>query len=257
MLFFAACILLFSCRIVQPQAQPVRLCRQLVLEGQAGQGSEWHASLGRDAAGLPWLIRLVPVGKTQNAPTISGWDLAISPLVDQDYPDALLLASPPYGSLNSREIATTYGMRAQDAVAWSPRHFHFFASSNSFTRARSLYSTLLNPNSVANATARQQASTQLQASAQLLDLSTNPASVATGKFEILDAHLVSGSADPAPFASQWAAVFDRMPHALDSGTGKPTPQGELHSLRFKLTLWLPDSWKASAGGKTTRGKCAE
>jgi hypothetical protein len=251
MLFLAACILLFFCSIVQAQKQPTRLCRQFVLEGQAVQGREWHASLGRDSTGQLWLIRLVPVNGVQNKMQSSaafGWDIAISPAMDQDYPDALLLASPPYGSLNSREIANTYGMRAQDAIAWSPRHFHFFAATGTLYLARRSYRTLFDPNSSA-------ASRQL-ASRQLLDLGSD-VTAASGRLDILDAHLISGSADPAPFAAQWAAALDRIPHTLDPDAGRPSLLGEIHMLHFKLTLELPAYWKPLSGFLTAPAKCAK
>jgi len=161
----------------------------------------------------------------------------------------VLLASPPYGSLNSREIATTYGMRAQDAIAWSPRHFHFFTSADSLGRARGLYHTLLDPNAAP--------ASRQQASGQLLKLSTDSNSIAAGRLDVLDAHLISGSADPAPFAAQWAAGFGSIPHTLDPDGGKTSLQGELHSLHFKITLWLPAAWKTPAGKGTVPARCAE
>ncbi|HTJ31403.1 MAG TPA: hypothetical protein VL346_12930 [Acidobacteriaceae bacterium] len=232
------------------------------------QGAGWSASIGHPAASgsnrEPWLIRLVPEGSGrpsggEKSSASRGWDLAISPASDQNYPDALLLASPPYGSLNSREIAATYGMRAQDAIAWSPRHFHFFTASETLLRARRLYEALLSP--------KTPAATRQQASTELLNLSVRADSIAAGRIEILDAHLVAGSADPAPFAAEWAASFDRVPHTLDpvgpdlAGSDpageKSSPQGQLHSLRFRITLDLPTSWKAPSGSGTTDAKCAE
>jgi hypothetical protein len=261
--YFLACVLLSL--LVAPlfaQTRPALLCRQIVLEGEAKQGVEWQAGIGHAATSSGateqnWIIRLVPIhsGGTPGiaaAHTASpGWDLAVSPVKDQDYPDALLLASPPYGSLNSREIATTFGLRAQDAIAWSPRHFHFFTSAGTFARARRLYRALLDPNPAPSAFARR------QASAQLLDLSTQSPDLAAGRIETLDAHLVSGSGDPAPYAAQWAASFLRISHTLDPGGENSPRQGELHSFRFRITLWLPASWKAPPGTGTRPAKCAE
>lgn len=236
-----------------PQPAP---CRQLVFVGEVQQGNAWQASIGHapsPAEKTDWLIRLVP---TRPSPlgASTGWDIAVSPATDQDYPDALLLASPPYGSLNAREIATTYGLRAQDAIAWSPRHFHLFFTSQGLQQARQLYRALLNPTPGAHPAADH----QQKASSQLLDLAADPAHTAAGRLDILDAHLVSGSADPAPFAAQWAASLARTPHTLDALAGaKPAPLGEIHSLRFRLTLWLPPTWKAPSGVENRPATCAE
>ena len=103
-------------------------CSKVELQGEVNRGQEWRAAIGQG-----WAFRVLPVAGTE----YSGWDLAI----DRDgiYPDALLLATPPYGSLNQREIATTFGLRAQDAIAWQPRKFHFLTSEKGLTQARELY----------------------------------------------------------------------------------------------------------------------
>jgi len=116
--FSAVLIFFLSTLCTLAQHKQSHLCHKLTFEAEVSQNAEWHASIGQN-----WLIRLVPVSPLASG--LSGWDIAVSPATDQDYPDALLLATPPYGSLNSREIATTYAMRAQDAIAWSPRSFHF------------------------------------------------------------------------------------------------------------------------------------
>jgi hypothetical protein len=261
------CIAFFFFAIVISPAQslPDSLCMQLQIQGEATQGAEWHVDLGHDSAGQQWLIRLVPLGNSQISAgnsfsgPFSGWTLAVNPASDQNYPDALLLATPPYGSLNASQIATTYGLRAQDAIAWSPRHFHFFTSVADLSRARQLYRTLLNPKSAP--------ATRQQASAQLLDLISNNSTqdpehtasgkLASGQIEILDAHLLAGTADPPPFAAQWAAALVRIPHTLDQNAASSTPAGALHSIRFRLTLWLPSSWKPAPSAGITRVKCAE
>lgn len=254
-----ACSLLCSWTAAHAQKQPARLCQQLVLEGQAQQGFEWHASIGHPAGSggnaAIWLIRLVPEGAGMLGGVIDmhslskGWDLAISPASNQDYPDALLLATPPYASINPREIATTYSLRAQDAITWSPRQFHFFTTAADLARARQLYQTLLDPKS--------DAMTRRLTSAQLLDFSTTAPALASGRMEILDAHLVSGTADPAPFAAQWASSITHIPHTFDPNAGKSSPRGELHSLRFRITISLPQGWKAPSGLQAVPAKCAE
>lgn len=239
--FSVAAIFFLSASCTQAQHKPDHLCHKLEFEAEVSQNSEWHASIGQN-----WLARLVPIGPFN--PGFSGWDIAVSPAADQNYPDALLLAMPPYGSLNSREIATTYAMRAQDAIAWSPRHFHFFTSAADLEHSRQLYKVLRDPES--------DAATKQRAASQLLDLSADADRIATGRLDVLDAHLVSGTADPAPFAAQWAAGLARIPHTLDH-VESPTATGSLHSLRFRLTLWLPATWKAAETAGKLAVKCAE
>src|ERR1035437_10174084 len=66
-----------------------------------------------------------------------------------------------------------------------------------------------------------------------------------GQFHILDARLVAGSGDAAPYAENWALASARTPHSFEAAAGgKATALGELRWMRFSITLWLPDAWKA-------------
>jgi len=101
-----------------------RVCRKVELTGEVSAGQEWSAAVGEG-----WIFRVVPIAASGKGYT--GWDLVMDRAggdraVGGGYPDALLLATPPYGSLNEREIGTTFGMRAQDSIAWTPRRFRFF-----------------------------------------------------------------------------------------------------------------------------------
>ena len=51
----------------------------------------------------------------------------------------LLLATPPYESISQREVGTTFGIRAQDAIGWNPRSFRFFTNPALFRKAQKLY----------------------------------------------------------------------------------------------------------------------
>lgn len=42
-----------------------------------------------------------------------------------------------------RELGTTYGMRAQDAIGWMPRRFRFLSTVEQWKRARELYGTVM------------------------------------------------------------------------------------------------------------------
>lgn len=85
------------------------MCHRLDLQGEVRAAQEWRTAIGQG-----WVLQLLPIASPHNE--YSGWDL----VVDQDppagYPDALLLATLPYNSINEREIGTTFGLRAQDAI---------------------------------------------------------------------------------------------------------------------------------------------
>jgi len=114
--------------------------------------------------------------------------------------------------------------------------------------SRRLYKALIDP--------RSDTATRQHAASQLLDLGADADRVASGSLDVLDAHLVAGTADPAPFAAQWAAGLARIPHTLDH-VESPTATGSLHSLRFRLALWLPAAWKAAETTGKPVVKCPE
>ena len=66
----------------------------------------------------------------------SGWDMVVDRIPPAGFPDALYLATPPYNSINQREIGTTYGLRAQDAIGWNPRSFRFLTDPAAFREAQ-------------------------------------------------------------------------------------------------------------------------
>ena len=225
-----------------------RICRRVHFTGEIAQGQESKLALGQG-----WIFRLVPIGTGNSAlqGSVSGWDLAVSPERDLNYPDALLIATPPYASLNQREIGTTFGLRAQDAIAWQPRRFHFLISENDLHRARTLFY-------VVAATPAEGASgrvAQSEATAELLKIIGDPTRTAVGELAITDAQLTPGIADPPSFARQWAARFSTLPHTLIPGP--PDPQGRLHQLRFAVTVWLPEPWRTSKQTESERANCPE
>jgi hypothetical protein len=213
-------------------------CHQIVLTGEVTAHQQWSAPIGQD-----WNFRLVPVQSSDPSKQYSGWDLVVDHANALGYPDALLLATPPYASLNEREIATTFGLRAQDAIAWQPRHFRFLISEQSLSRARSLFQQLNRPTS--------KSSSQSTELLHLID------SAATGEFTITDARLIPGIADPPAFAQQWAAHLSQVPHQLASSKAPPTPRGELQWMRFTVTLLLPSPWRTVPGTVSTPAKCAQ
>lgn len=217
----------------------VGACSKLVLEGEVTAGAEWKALLGED-----WVFRILPVPPMQAGYT--GWDLVIDRAQPAGFPDALYLATPPFGSINEREIATTFGLRAQDAIGWNPRTFRFLIDPKAFDEAQQVYRSGYpsGPSSSASS----------DVAKRLLELQKGAAS---GELRILDARLVPGTADPAPYAQQWAMEVSRTQHEIEPSSIGGSPRGALRSMRFRLTLWLPAKWTFPPGVHATRATCGQ
>ena len=99
------------------------VCEKLELLGEVHAAQEWKAAFGEG-----WVFRLIPIHPGNAG--YSGWDLVVDREAGAGFPDALLLATPPYRSINEREVGTTFGVRAQDAIGWNPRSFHFLTDSH-------------------------------------------------------------------------------------------------------------------------------
>lgn len=189
---FSACLsaLLLS-GLASPPAQALSAaCSKITIQGEVSSRQAWSASLDQG-----WVLRLVPV---QPEDKYSGWDIVLDRIHPAGFPDAVLLATPPYGSLNEREIATTYGLRAQDAIGWNPRTFRFLPDSAAFHAAQQLY---LSSHGAADP----------KTSARLLDLIH---SASQGELRILDVRLAPGIADPVPYAQNWALAAARTPYQV-------------------------------------------
>jgi hypothetical protein len=226
-------LLLFAILFMKPVLH-AQACTRLVLEGAVQAGCEWKAHLGEG-----WVFRIVPVPPMQSG--YSGWDLVVDRADPAGFPDALYLATPPFGSINEREVATTFGLRAQDAIGWNPRSFRFLIDPKSFRDAQQAYGAA--------------SSADTKAMSRLLELQKN---VASGELRILDARLVPGTADPAPFAQQWALAASRVPHQIESSANSQgSARGELRSIHFRLTLWFPQKWKFPPDAHPNRSACGQ
>lgn len=216
-------------------------CERLVLSGDVHAGSEWRAPIGEG-----WVFRVMPIQDRE----YSGWDLVVDRDPPAGYPDALLLATPPYNSINEREIGTTYGLRAQDALGWNPRSFHFLTHPAALRQAQRLFADLMEAGqSRSPGTAARLA----ELTRQLVSLD---AGAASGQFRILDARIVPGAADTAAFAQSWAIASDRTPHSNEpAAAGSSTPRGEFRWMKFSITLWLPAGWKAPKAAQAAPGPC--
>lgn len=230
---------LIAAALTIQSASLAQTCTRMVFEGDVSAGQEFKAPIGQG-----WVFRIVPIPSLQGGYT--GWDLVVDRDQPAGFPDALYLATPPYRSINEREIGTAYGLRAQDAIGWNPRSFRFLIDPHALREAQSDYYTAFelhkDPVAQANVSA---------ASARLLK---RAAAAQQGELRILDAHLSPGLADPAPYAERWAVAGASMQHEVEAN-GAPSPRGQLNWIRFSLTLWLPPNWKAPPGLHAMRVGC--
>jgi hypothetical protein len=238
------------CCLLMAMGSPVRSltktaqCQKVVLNGEVSAGREWKAAFGEG-----WVFRVLPI--QSGIIGYSGWDLVVDRDPPAGYPDALLLATPPYRSINEREVGTTYGLRAQDAIGWNPRSFHFLTSQGAFRQGQKLFLEL---DRTRPAQVRENAAIA-QVAQKLMEFGGH---AAAGEFLILDARLTPGIADAAPYAENWAAQSEKTPHEVEpSADNHPKPRGELHGLKFSITLWLPAGWKAPSGVDAAQAPCAE
>jgi hypothetical protein len=185
----------------------------------------------------------------------TGWDLVVDRDRPAGYPDALLLATPPYNSINEREVGTTFGLRAQDAIGWNPRTFHFLTNPTSFLQGQKLFLDLagrLQSQSPASSKADPAVARLTQ---QLMALQQG---AAAGELHILDAGLAPGDGDPIPFARNWAQKESYMSYFLVPQSGvTPSPRGEIQWIRFSITLWLPAGWKTPTGIAAAAAPCRQ
>jgi hypothetical protein len=225
-------------------------CAKIVLAGEVNAGQEWRAAFGQG-----WVFRVLPIQPGKAG--YSGWDLVVDREQPAGYPDALLLATPPYNSINEREIGTTYGLRAQDAIGWNPRSFRFLTHPAGFEESRKLYLLLSRGGQVRLAVpeASGQKTDAARATRRLMELD---AQSSAGQFHILDAHLAPGISDAKPYAENWALRSVRTPHAnRPAQGGNATPLGALDWMRFSVTLWLPAGWKAPRELHAAPASCSE
>jgi len=223
-------------------ATPPRTCTRLVVDGDVSAGQDWSYSIGEG-----WRFRLVPIPPLDAG--YSGWDLVVDRIPGAGFPDALYLATPPYNSINEREIGTTFGLRAQDAIGWNPRSFHFLTDPKAFGLAQGIYDLGFVHRKDDSGDSEKRASDILLKTAE---------GASQGELHILDAHISPGVADPAPFAQAWARAASRTPHELDpAASGNRAAAGALNWMRFEAVLWLPAGWKLPPGQHATTAACGQ
>ncbi len=222
------------------------------MQGQVDAGKEWRQAIGRG-----WVFRIIPIKPGEKG--YSGWDLVVDRAEGAGFPDALLVATPPYDAINQREVGTTFGLRAQDAIGWNPRVFQFLTNSSDLRKAQKLYFALHNSQAAIrrNANSAQPKSDEdandaaETASRSLMELAERSAN---GEFRILSARLTPGTANALPYAQNWALQERYTPHTI-APTTSPTPSGKLDSIKFEIVLWLPLNWKAPRSVKSEPAPC--
>jgi len=229
-------------------------CEKLVLNGEVSAGHNWKMAFGEG-----WTFRVLPIPKDKTAAGIGGWDLVVDRDAPAGFPDAVLLATPPYNLINPREVATTYGLRAQDAIGWNPRRFRFMTNRNAFRQAQRAY-LLLNRYGELGGKGKEVASGRKKkavdrAKTRFMKLAKESS---PGEFDILDAHLTPGLGAVEPYAANWALQSAKTPHTEEPPPdGTPTELGNLDWIRFSVTLWVSGSWRAPGALQQPRIPCPE
>lgn len=231
-----------------------RRCEEIVLTGEVSAEHEWTKPFGEG-----WVFRVLPISESKTAPGADGWDLVVDRKRQTGYPDALMLASPPYHLINEREVATKFGLRAQDAIGWNPRTFRFMTNRADFREAQRLFRALdhrgaFNAKPTIQDSVRKERAFQ-QAMRRFVKLTQRSS---PGEFRILDAHLTPGNGKVKPYAMNWAQQSASTPHTDEPAAGgQATPLGSLEWMRFKVTLWLPKGWRTPGKIRAGPAPCSK
>lgn len=183
-------------------------CPSLTFEGEVQAGKSFRHGLGAQQGFLlesiasGWIVRVLPASGVRGA---------------HDFAE---LATPPYRSPNPLLISTDFSFRAQDAVAWNPREFHFFTTGQQMAIATKAYdATLKEPDRPA-------------AGAALFPLL---AQACTASLQIVDARIAGGSADQALMAATVASHFSQTAHTVDM-SAPSSKLGRILWMRFRVTV---------------------
>jgi hypothetical protein len=190
-------------------------CRIAVVEGEVKAGQSFERRLGN---GLEAMLE----------PLASGWILRVLPYGEARGPhDYAELATPPYQSVNPLLVSTDFSFRAQDAVAWNPRRFHYAASKGEFQRLLAAYAEYM------------KSGASPAGQGQLAELAGR---TPEGTLWIMDARLVPGTANQAQTAAMVATHLQSTAHSVEpAGSGKDTPLGRVTWLRFRMEFGVPRS----------------
>jgi hypothetical protein len=228
----------------------------MVAMGQGG-GTGWASSGGRTATCARAVVegevragqRFVKVFgdglEVMLEPLESGWILRVLPVgvprTEHDYAE---LASPPYRSVNPLLISTDFSFRAQDAVAWNPRHFRFAADKAMFAGMSKAYG--------------EYRSKPVPSTAAMNRLAELVGRAPEGTIQILDARLVPGTGDQAKMAAAVASHFSITAHSLEQPEDSHgTPLGKITWIRFRISLELPKEFRVDRGVVVEQYGCSK
>jgi hypothetical protein len=219
----------------QAQARKPLGCRAAVIEGEVEAGKPFSHPIGN---GLRLYLQ----------PIASGWIVRVLPLTGPPPAhDAAELATPPYESVSPLSVSTDFAFRAQDAIAWNPRRFHYAASPASFQALASAYGRLM-------------AAGKQPAPAAQAELTRALAATYAGTLTILDARIELGFANQWRMAEPMAQHLDETPHTVvDTPAAASAPEqrlGRILSLRFHVELTLPPGSVAATGVKVVPQPCS-
>jgi len=194
-------------KAVHPPKQAMN-CSRVEFEGDVKAGEGFEKVF---APGLKFYLE----------PLRSGWIVRVlatdEPRGPHDYAE---LATPPYRSVSPLLLSTDWSFRAQDAVAWNPRRFHYAANRETFRKLAAMYDKVMAGDAVSSARAAELVSAQPE-----------------GVLQILDAKLVPGLADQAQMAATVASHLAETPHTVDQ-SATPSPLGRVEEIRFRVNLEL-------------------
>lgn len=250
-LVFVAAISAPKAKAAAP-APAAATCKEVVLNGTVSAGKEWKAAFGEG-----WVFRVLPIHMDKANAGVSGWDLVVDRKKPAGYPDALLLATPPYNFINDREIGTTFGLRAQDAIGWNPRNFRFMTNPADFREAQKLFLELgregalgPRPKNPKKAQEENEPGGKMQQLQKLVKESSS------GEFRIIDARIAPGVGRVRPYAQNWARQSEATPHIdVPASNSDLTNRGKLEWMRFSITLWLPKGWRTPRHLPGTEAPC--
>lgn len=184
-------------------------CSSLQFDGEVEAGKSFRRAIDAshvfvlEGIASGWIVRVLPVAGARPV---------------HDYAE---LATPPYRSPNPLLLSTDFSFRAQDAIAWNPREFHFFTTPQQLAIATRAYeATMREPN-------------RPSAGAALFTLLPQ---ACTAELRITDARIAGGTADQSAMAAGVASHFAQTAHTLETNSA-PTSLGRIASLRFRVRFF--------------------
>ena len=194
------------CLTALPMHAQGRGCARLQFDGEVAVGKSFRHTIDASHIFLleniasGWIIRVLPAGAARPP---------------HDYAE---LATPPYRSPNPLLISTDFSFRAQDAIAWNPREFHYFTTPQQMAVAtRALEASEREPNRPA-------------AGAALFPLLPQ---ACAAELRITDARIAGGTADQSAMAATVASHFAQTAHTVETNAA-PSSLGRIVMLRFRV-----------------------